>query len=118
MFGIANFLEAISAVTEKISGIMGKIRLPDIWESFRSTAISAIGSIEEKLSAFMSSLASLGKIYDILTSGAASAYSFVTDKLNALVSFVGSITWPQSLGGYGISSPLGLRRYSGCYKCP
>ncbi len=99
VWNIAEFpFEAISAVTEKISGIMGKIRLPDIWESFRSTAISAIGSIEEKLSAFMSSLASLGKIYDILTSGAASAYSFVTDKLNALVSFVGSITWPQSLG--------------------
>lgn len=99
VWNIAEFpFEAISAVTEKISGIMGKIRLPDIWESFKSTAINAIGSIEEKLSAFMSSLASLGNIYDVLTSGAASAYSFVTDKLNALVSFVGSITWPQSLG--------------------
>lgn len=99
VWNIAEFpFEAISAVTEKISGIMGKIQLPDIWESFRSTAVSAIGSIEEKLSAFMSSLSSLGNIYDVLTSGAASAYSFVTDKLNALVSFVGSITWPQSLG--------------------
>lgn len=99
VWNIAEFpFEAISAVTEKISGIMGKIQLPDIWESFRSTAVSAIGSIEEKLSAFMSSLSSLGNIYDVLTSGAASAYSFVTDKLNALVSFVGSIIWPKSLG--------------------
>ena len=99
VWNIAEFpFEAISAVMDKISGIVGKIRLPDIWESFKSTAINAIGSIEEKLSAFMSSLASLGNIYDVLTSGAASAYSFVTDKLNALVSFVGSITWPQSLG--------------------
>ncbi len=105
VWDVAKFpFDAISAIPEKIMGIMGKIKLPDIWGPFESAAIGAFRAVKEKMSgliAFLNDIApiaSLGKIYDALASGAANAYSFVMDKFSQLLSYLSAIKWPESLG--------------------
>ncbi len=105
VWDVAKFpLEAISVIPEKIAGIMGKIKFPDIWVPFESMTVNALKSVKDKMSNLITYLsgiapvASLGKIYDALVSGAVNVYSFVTDKFSQLLSYLSAIKWPESLG--------------------
>ena len=105
VWDVAKFpFEVISVIPEKITDIMGKIKLPDIWGPFESMAVNALKAVKDKMSNLITYLsdiapiASLGKIYDALASGAANAFSFVTDKFSQLLSYLSAIKWPESLG--------------------
>ncbi len=105
VWNVAKFpFEVISAIPEKITDIMGKIKLPDIWGPFESMSANALKAVKDKMSNLITYLgniapiSSLGKIYDALASGAANAFSFVTDKFSQLLSYLSAIKWPESLG--------------------
>lgn len=66
-----------------------------LWDAI-SFIPAAIGSIMQKVTDNIGSLGSA--IFSSLGSGISKAYEFITGKVSGLVSFLGSIIWPSSLG--------------------